>query len=94
MGSVSIQLSNVSNIKERMFSYEIAGKASLFDVLNTWGAQNAPDLLKRLFDLETGSIASTILILLNGRSVKSEDPKTTMVSPDDAIIIMPVLVGG
>jgi len=94
MGSVSIRLLNISDIKESKFSYDIAGEACLSDVLNNWGAQNAPGFLKRVFDPETGSIASTILILKNGRSVKSEDPKTTMVSPGDVIIIMPILVGG
>ena len=94
MGSISIQLSSISDIDESMFSYDIASEATLFDVLGTWGARDAPDLMKRVFDPETGGIAASILILKNGRSVKSEDPKMTMVSPGDAIIIMPILVGG
>jgi len=81
-------------VEENEFSYDISGEISLFDLLNTWGAQNAPGLLKRLFDPELGSIASMILILINGYSVKSDDPKTTMVSPGDIIFIKPVLVGG
>ena len=94
MGSVSIQLSNIKDVEESEFTYEIAGEASLFDMLNTWGAQHAPSLRERLFDPESGGIATTILILKNGRSVKSEDPKTTMVSPGDVLMIMPILVGG
>jgi len=94
MGSVSIQLSNITDPAENMFTYDIDCAVSLFDMLSAWGAQSAPGLLKRVFDPESGSIASTILILINGRSVKSEDPRTTMVSPGDTIMIMPILIGG
>lgn len=94
MSCVTIRLSNISNMEESEFLYDIAGESCLFDVLNAWSAQNAPGPLKRIFDPEIGSIAGSILILLNGRSVKSKDPKTTMVSPGDVITIMPVLIGG
>ena len=94
MGSVSIQILKIPDIKESVFSYDIAGEASLFDLLNAWGAKNAPGLPKRVFDNETGGIASTILVLRNGRSVKSEDPRTTIVAPGDSITITPIIVGG
>ena len=94
MGVASIQLSNIPDIKKSFFSYDIGDEASLFETLNAWGAEEAPGVLKRIFDPETGSIAGTMIVLINGRSVKSEDPKKTMVSPGDVILIAPILVGG
>lgn len=94
MGVVSIQISNIPDVKESMFLYDIGDEACLFDTLNAWGTEKAPGVLKRIFDPETGSIAGTMIVLINGRSVKSEDPKKTTVSPGDVILIAPILVGG
>lgn len=94
MADVSIRVSSGFNLKEPEFRHDIAGQMNLFDLLTEWSAQNAPEVLKRFFDPETELIASTTLILLNGRSVKSDNPKTTMVSPGDSIYITPILLGG
>jgi len=94
MGAVSINLRNISDIEERTFSFDISGEVSLFDMLSAWGALYAPGLAKRVFDPETGGIASTIMIIKNGRSVKSDDPRTTIVSPGDDITVFPIIVGG
>jgi len=76
------------------FTYEITGQITLTDLMYDWGRQNAPGVPDRLFDPVTGYIAGTMLVLLNGRSVKSDDPKTTMVYPGDVIYITPILIGG
>ena len=96
MATVSIAMSPGFrlNLGENEFSYEVAGVVSLADLLNGWCSQNAPSLIERVFDKDTGCIAGTAMVLLNGRSVKSEDPKTLMVSPGDSISVMPILIGG
>ena len=94
MGGVSIKLTSFPGMEESVFSFDIACETSLFDVVSEWGAQNAPDILRRVFDLQTGGVAGNMLIIQNGRSVKSDDPKTTMVSPGDAITIAPIIIGG
>ena len=94
MGSVSIRLMNFPSVADGGFSHELTGETSLYELLSEWGGQCAPSILKRLFEPESGGVAATILILLNGRSVKSDDPKTTMVSPGDEITIAPILLGG
>jgi len=93
MGAVSIKLRNILDIEESTFTYDIPGQVSLFDMLNEWGVSNAPGLAQRVFDPETGGVASTIMVIQNGRSVKSDDPKKTIVTPGDEITIFPIIVG-
>jgi len=94
MGIVTIKLASSFRLEENIFSRETGGQTNLTDLLTGWGADHAPDLLGKLFDAETGFISEMVLVLLNGRSVKSGDPKTTMVSPGDSLYITPVLPGG
>jgi len=94
MGGVSIKLQNITSVKESLFTFDITNDISLFELLNSWGALHAPELPGRVFCAETGIIASTMMVIINGRSVKSDDPKTTMVSPGDEILITPIIVGG
>ena len=94
MGSVSIRFSSGFDIPTTGFSYDITNTVSLVDLMNTWCGQNAPEVFGKIFDSETEYIAATMLITLNGRSVKSDNPKTTMVSPGDSLYITPILVGG
>lgn len=94
MGSVAINLAPGFQREESAFTWEIPAPVCLADLLEDWGSRCAPELLGRLFDREAGGIAASILILVNGRSVKSEDPRATMVSPGDSVLIAPVLLGG
>ena len=96
LGAITLSLSHgfLLNFERNEFLCEIAGETSLFDLLTGWCSENALELLERLFDKNTGAIAGTVMILLNGRSVKSDDPKTLMVSPGDNMTIFPILVGG
>jgi len=93
-GTVSIALSPAFQNAANSFAFEIAGPISLTALLNEWGSRNAPKLLAKLFDPETGFVADSILIVLNGRSVKSDDPETTIVSPGDSLYISPIVLGG
>jgi len=94
MGSVSIRLMNGFYLEKDTFAYDVSDSMSLYNLLHEWGAKEAPEALDRLFDQTTGYIAQTILILVNGRSVKSDNPKTVMVSPGDTVAITTILVGG
>ena len=94
MGTVSIHLMNGFQLEKNTFTFCIDDTMSLYDLMHEWGAQEAPEALGRLFHHETGYIAPTILILLNGRSVKSDDPRKTMVSSGDRIAVTTILVGG
>jgi sulfur carrier protein ThiS len=94
MGSVSIRLAPGFSMEKNEFSYDIQEQTNLADLMVKWGSQHSPEALDRLFDPETEYIASTMMILLNGKSVKSDDPKTTMISPGDSIYITPILLGG
>ena len=94
MGAVSLIIRNIPDIEEKTFSFDIPGDVSLFDMLSAWSEENAPGLTKRVFDPETGCISGTIMIIKNGRSVKSEDPRVTIVSPGDEITVFPIIVGG
>ena len=96
MGSVSITLSPgfLLELKDSEFSYDIPGSMSLNDLILGWCAKNAPELPERLFDKNTGGIAGNAMILLNGNSVKSEDPKKLLISPGDKISMHPILIGG
>ncbi|MCL2166381.1 MAG: hypothetical protein FWH49_03735 [Clostridiales bacterium] len=66
----------------------------LTDLLEQWSSRDAPGAADKIMDRENGCIAAAVLILLNGRSVKSEDPETVLISPGDSIKIMPILLGG
>ena len=94
MGSISITLSNLPDIGRDMFAYELESEKCLYDILRDWCEKSAPGFEKRLFDPVTGGIGATMLVLQNGRSVKSEDPRETMISPGDALSILPILIGG
>ena len=94
MGSVTIKLASSFHLKENTFSWDIGDRTSLAELLSGWGAANEPELLGKLFNPETGFIAEMVLVLQNGRSVKSVDPKSTTVSPGDSIYITPILPGG
>ncbi|MDR0468424.1 MAG: hypothetical protein LBH09_00440 [Peptococcaceae bacterium] len=93
-GKVTINLSKGFDLKANDFIWEVAGPVSLVRLLNDWGSAEAPEVLEWLFDPETGQIADPILITLNGRSVKAEDPSITTVFPGDGIRIVPALTGG
>jgi len=94
MGAVSLLLRNISDVEERKYTIDIPGDVSLFDMLSTWSEENAPGLTKRVFDPETGDVSGTMMVIKNGRSVKSEDPRVTIVSPGDEITVFPIIVGG
>ena len=94
MGSLSIQISNIPDINERVYSFDLAGETCLFDVLDAWCAQNAPGTLDKIIDPQTRLVAATTLVTVNGRSVKSDDPKTTMAAPGDSIYVTKIIVGG
>lgn len=76
------------------FSFPLTDQMSLAGLLDEWCAQNAPETLDKLIDPQTQCIAASTLITINGRSVKSDDPETTMVSPGDRIYITKILIGG
>ena len=96
MGTVSITLSPgfLLDLKDNEFSYEIPDSTSLAELLGGWCSINAPELIERIFDKETGGIAGTAMVLVNGRSVKSDDPKTLQIHPGDSISVLPILIGG
>ena len=94
MGNVSIRLALGPILQEKAFSYNITEQISLADLMNEWGSQYAPEVLKQLFDPQTEYIAGSILILLNSRSVKSDDPRKTVISPGDDVFITRILIGG
>ena len=94
MGSVSIRFANGFKLETNDYLFDITNTVSLADLMGAWCGQNAPEILGRLFKPETGEIAVSIMITLNGRSVKSDNPRMTMVSPGDSIFITPILVGG
>jgi hypothetical protein len=94
MGSVSIRFSQSFKPAAGVFLHNIADPVSLFDLMRTWCGNNAPEVFAKLFEPKTEYIAGAMLITLNGRSVKSDNPKTTMISPGDVIYVTPILVGG
>ncbi|MDR0469853.1 MAG: hypothetical protein LBH09_07770 [Peptococcaceae bacterium] len=94
MGIVSIKLSPDFQFTENAYALSVDKQMPLAVLLDSWGACYAPDFLAKLLNRETGMVAANILIILNGYSVKSEDPMLTMVSPGDNLFIAPILLGG
>jgi len=94
MAYVTVAFSKGFDLEDSEFVWEVPGPISLARLLTDWGAAQTPGLSDRFFDRETGGIAASVLITLNGSPVKSGDAAVVAVSPGDEIFIMPALTGG
>ena len=93
-GNVAVSFSKAFALAANEFQCTIPGPVSLYCLFADGGPFGARGLLELVFDRDTGLVASPVLITVNGRSVKSEDPRAVTVSPGDKVFIMPALTGG
>ena len=95
MDNIEIKFSaGFHELEDAGYSFPVSGQTSLADLLAGYCAEYSPETLEKIIDPRTRLIAAATLVTVNGRSVKSEDPETTMLSPGDSIYITRILIGG
>ncbi|MCL1848997.1 MAG: aldehyde ferredoxin oxidoreductase family protein [Clostridiales bacterium] len=94
LSRVIIHYSSAASPVHTVHKHLAAGETNLYEVLYEWENEDGSAEMPKTIDESTGYAAASIMILLNGRSVKSEALKTVTVLPGDEIRITPIVIGG